>query len=236
MLCQSCGKEIDENLSYCPYCGQLSGAQIIDGATQLLTPELAAKLEKQSSNVNNQQPGINSYNQNSSMAGMSYQGGYDSTLGDYQQDFGGQILNRQNYDYQGQYNMKFEANNYQNMFAENGLNQYDSTGQFQDSQTFEGAFQQNYQQSTDGYQQSPALVAEGRDVISMLGYVGYSILYALPVIGLICMIYFAITSPVGSNKRNFALAHIVLLLLGIILGIVLSGMYANLLAITPNSI
>ena len=57
--------------------------------------------------------------------------------------------------------------------------------------------------------------------ISPLGYVGYEILYALPVVGLICMIIFAITAK-NVNVKNFARAQFVALIIGIILVFVLS--------------
>lgn len=45
--------------------------------------------------------------------------------------------------------------------------------------------------------------------ISAWGYVGYNILFSLPLIGLIAIIVFAVKEGVNVNKRNYALSYII---------------------------
>ena len=51
--------------------------------------------------------------------------------------------------------------------------------------------------------------------ISPLGYVGYQFLFAIPVIGFICVIVFAITAS-NQNVKNFARAQIIIYLLAML--------------------
>lgn len=52
--------------------------------------------------------------------------------------------------------------------------------------------------------------------ISPLGYIGYELLYAIPVVGLICAIIFAISAK-NQNKKNFARAQLIAILIGVII-------------------
>ena len=58
--------------------------------------------------------------------------------------------------------------------------------------------------------------------ISPLGYVGYDLLYAIPILGLILLIVFAITAK-NKNVKNYALGHILSVVIGIVLLTVLSA-------------
>ena len=55
--------------------------------------------------------------------------------------------------------------------------------------------------------------------ISALGYIGFQILYALPVIGLICVIIFSLV-PRNQNVKNFARAQLIVWIIAMILVIV----------------
>ena len=70
--------------------------------------------------------------------------------------------------------------------------------------------------------------------ISPLGYIGYEIMYAIPVVGFICMIIFAITAK-NVNVKNFARAQFVALIIGIIIVLVLS-IVAALAGVTPEQL
>ena len=52
-------------------------------------------------------------------------------------------------------------------------------------------------------------------------YFGYSLLYSIPIIGLIFMIIHA-TSNANINRRNHARSFIILLLIGIVLAFIIS--------------
>lgn len=56
--------------------------------------------------------------------------------------------------------------------------------------------------------------------ISPLGYVGFEILYAIPVVGFICMLVFAFVAK-NQNVKNFARAQFIALVLAIIFLLIL---------------
>ena len=59
-------------------------------------------------------------------------------------------------------------------------------------------------------------IREGQKPISPWGYVGYEILYAIPIVGLILAIVFSITSK-NKNVKNFAKAQLIMIVIGIVL-------------------
>ena len=52
--------------------------------------------------------------------------------------------------------------------------------------------------------------------ISPLGYIGYELLYAIPVVGLICAIIFSFFSK-NQNKKHFARAQLIAILIGVVI-------------------
>ena len=64
-------------------------------------------------------------------------------------------------------------------------------------------------------------VPEEYKPISMWGYFGYEILFAIPVIGWIFIIIFALTAP-NVNLKNFARSQFCLLIIGIVLAILMT--------------
>lgn len=66
--------------------------------------------------------------------------------------------------------------------------------------------------------------------ISMWGYFGYQILFALPIIGWICIIVFALTAS-NQNLKNFARSQFCVLIIWIVLFCVsaFSGLFTMLL-------
>ena len=70
--------------------------------------------------------------------------------------------------------------------------------------------------------------------ISAWGYVGYSILYGLPVIGFI----FALVHAIGAHNRNvrsFARSYFAAILLAVVLAAVLVGVYYALVSMNVIS-
>ena len=68
--------------------------------------------------------------------------------------------------------------------------------------------------------------------ISMWGYFGYQILFAIPLVGLICLIIFACGGTRNINLRNFARSYFCTLILFIIIIVILSILgvsYASLI-------
>ncbi len=56
--------------------------------------------------------------------------------------------------------------------------------------------------------------------IGMWGYFGYEILFAIPVVGLICLIIFAF-APRNKNLKNFARSKFCVLILSFVITVVL---------------
>lgn len=55
--------------------------------------------------------------------------------------------------------------------------------------------------------------------LGMWGYFGYSILFAIPVVGLVCAIVFSF-SDANIARRNFARSYFCLLIIGVVICIV----------------
>ena len=53
--------------------------------------------------------------------------------------------------------------------------------------------------------------------ISMWGYLGYSILFALPIIGIIMIFVFSFSKDENINVRNYARSYILIYVIGVIL-------------------
>ena len=111
-----------------------------------------------------------------------------------------------------------------NQFQQNNYQQNQNQDQFQ-----QGQYQQpQYQQAP--YQQAPYQQFDPRfdyTPITMWGYFGYQILFAIPIVGFICVLIFAFSAH-NINLRNFARSYfcfliIVLVILGIVIA---SGAFA----------
>ena len=111
-----------------------------------------------------------------------------------------------------------------NQFQQNNYQQNQNQGQYQQPQ-----YQQpQYQQAQ--YQQAPYQQFDPRfdyTPITMWGYFGYEILFAIPIVGFICLLIFSFSAN-NINLRNFARSYfcfliIVLVILGIAIA---SGAFA----------
>ena len=83
------------------------------------------------------------------------------------------------------------------------------------------------------YQQPAAYAPVNNDAPMSIGqYLGTIILFGIPIVGFILMLVWAFGSQVNTNKKNLSRAMLILALIGIVLGIVLSGsliaLFANL--------
>ncbi|MCR5738829.1 MAG: hypothetical protein K6G43_03355 [Lachnospiraceae bacterium] len=105
-------------------------------------------------------------------------------------------------------------------------------------QNYQQSYQQAYQQP---YTQQPVYnninvnpqIPDNYKPISPWGYLGYSILFAIPVLGLILLIVFSF-SDANINRRNYARSIWCALLVGIIITIILV-ILATLLGISIMS-
>ena len=58
------------------------------------------------------------------------------------------------------------------------------------------------------------------NTISMWGYFGYELLFAIPCVGWICLIVFALGGTSNVNLKNFARSYFCFLILAVILGLI----------------
>ena len=69
--------------------------------------------------------------------------------------------------------------------------------------------------------------------ISAWGYVGYQLLFSIPLVGFILLIVFSFDDS-NINRRNFARSYFVVFLLGIILAVVLGILGVSLFGFFGN--
>lgn len=83
----------------------------------------------------------------------------------------------------------------------------------------------------NSYYQQPADPNQSFDYtpISMWGYFGYQLLFAIPCAGLICIIIFAFGGTRNINLRNFARSYFCLFIIGIVFYVIFA-LFAVLLA------
>ena len=65
-------------------------------------------------------------------------------------------------------------------------------------------------------------IPEQYEPISMWGYLGYSILFALPIIGVIMILIFSFGKGENVNVRNYARSYILVYVIGVILYLILA--------------
>ena len=65
-------------------------------------------------------------------------------------------------------------------------------------------------------------IPEQYEPISMCGYLGYSILFALPIIGIIMIFVFSFSKDENINVCNYARSYILIYVIGVILYLILA--------------
>ena len=83
-------------------------------------------------------------------------------------------------------------------------------------------------------EENKIIIPEEYTPISAWGYVGYSLLFSIPLVGFICLLVFAIS---GSNKnvKNYARSYFCMLLIEIILAIII-GVICAVMGIEVSSL
>ena len=88
--------------------------------------------------------------------------------------------------------------------------------------------QQPYQQPAyNNYNQTPMIPDEYKP-ISMWGYLGYTLLFCIPVIGFIMIIVLSF-APSNKNVKNFARSYLILIIISVIIAIILGFAGVSLL-------
>lgn len=59
--------------------------------------------------------------------------------------------------------------------------------------------------------------------IGMWGYLGYEILFSIPLIGFILLLVFSLGGTKNVNLRNFARSYFCLFIIGLVLGIIIAA-------------
>ncbi len=65
-------------------------------------------------------------------------------------------------------------------------------------------------------------IPEQYEPISMWGYLGYSILFAIPILGIIMILVFSFSKDENINVRNYARSYILVYIIGVILYLILT--------------
>lgn len=78
---------------------------------------------------------------------------------------------------------------------------------------------QNFNQQQTTVQNIP----EEYKPISMWGYFGYEILFAIPLVGFICLLVFAFGGTQNKNLKNFARSYFCFLIVVVIIAAIIIG-------------
>jgi uncharacterized integral membrane protein len=111
------------------------------------------------------------------------------------------------------------------------MNQENANSQNVNNQNMVNKPQQSYVQPSNV--QSNVIPREYQP-ISMWGYFGYEILFAIPCIGFILLLVFAFGGTTNINLRNFARSYFCFLIIVLILGAILVATGVGLTAIASR--
>lgn len=73
---------------------------------------------------------------------------------------------------------------------------------------------------TVSYKTTTVNLPENYKPISAWGYIGYEILFSLPIVGLIMLLVYSFSDG-NVNIKNFARSYLIIMLIGLILGVIL---------------
>lgn len=88
-----------------------------------------------------------------------------------------------------------------------------------------------------GYQQPPSYAppmntyanAPANETITTIGWIGYFILFGIPIVGFIALLVLAFGHPKKKSIKGYARAVLILMIIGIIIGVVVALMLPNLI-------
>lgn len=83
-----------------------------------------------------------------------------------------------------------------------------------------------YAPAQPAYTQPSASIPPEYKPIGTWGYVGYNLLFSIPVVGLILVIVFACGSSGNVNVKNYARSFLCALLIGVILSVIMGVLFA----------
>lgn len=108
-----------------------------------------------------------------------------------------------------------------------GQQQYNSQQQYSQQQYNQQQYNQQHQQQQYGGQQYGQYQAQNRPinnaVMTVGNWIGTIILTGIPILGFILLLVWAFDSTTNINKKNYAKAALILMLIGIVLWIILGA-------------
>ncbi len=216
MYCGKCGMENQDGAKFCKGCGAKLGR-----AEQVLADEDTQTffLEQGETYMNYQtaEPQGEMRQEQGDWQGQSVQREQGAWQGqNMQQEQGawqGQNMQQEQSAWQGQ-NVQQEQSMQQNQNAWQGQNvqQNQNTWQEQNEQQRRDMLLDNLLKKTANEQQK-SIIPSGYEPIGMWGYFGYSLLFSIPLIGLIMQLIYAFGGTSNINLRNFARAQFCVVIL-----------------------
>lgn len=70
----------------------------------------------------------------------------------------------------------------------------------------------------------------GTDVLSVWDYILMMVIFSLPVVGLVLMAYWAFSSHVAVNRKNFARAYLIFYVISVVLSLIMVSALGSLTA------
>ncbi len=218
MNCKKCGAEISEGVKFCPYCGD---AVIMENSTVGETVELSATQEEMVMEVQENETQVEipvAVPEAAPVESVQQEISQTEVL---QQNFNeqGYVQPQQNYNTQGYVQPQ---QNYNGQGYAQPQQNYGQQGYAQPQQNYNGQGyvqpQQNYGQQ--GYaqpQQNAKVLPKEYQPISAWGYIGWNLLFAIPIVGWIFILVFGLGGTKNVNLRNYAKSFIIVFLLVVII-------------------
>ncbi len=87
--------------------------------------------------------------------------------------------------------------------------------------TYQNAYQQPYQAPYQPMQITEEMLPAEYKPVSIGAYIGYSILFTLPIIGFIMLLVTAFGSGKSKSLRNYAKSYLIMMLIGVVLSAII---------------
>lgn len=219
MVCKNCNHEIDNGAMFCTYCGtpveQTSEPEIQpveNASTEDAAQNPYENVQTAQPEVDNAQPTADSQPQQnpySQQYGQPNQAYYQQPQPN-KTSYGQQFTNSPNNDYgsnQSKYGNQYQSYN-------NGYNQQYNT---------------QYQQTYNSQPVPPVAPPYGTpdtQPVSIGGWIGVMLLTCLPLVNLIMLFVWAFSSSTKKSLKNYARAALILALIGVVLVVVVSIIFA----------
>ncbi|AFA50024.1 zinc ribbon domain-containing protein [Acetobacterium woodii] len=82
---------------------------------------------------------------------------------------------------------------------------------------------------------SPGKVGNDVDLISMGQYIIMFLIMAIPIVGIVMLFIWGFSSETGPNKKNFARAYLIMMVIAFVIGIIFSSIIGAMMAAMMGS-